>query len=190
MLLEQLGWLELIGVATDMDATLDIIERHKPKIALIALSLFGTTTEHILEFIKKNSATTHLIALTMLSDEHKAQQLLTCGLSGYVLKDTAFEDLIQAIQQVGIGDKITSSSLVVQATTPNVMNDMPHLTHRESEVLMCVANGDRNKEIAYKLDITQRTVCFHMTNCFAKLRVTNRTQAIMKAMTHGLIDVV
>ena len=54
---------------------------------------------------------------------------------------------------------------------------------------MCVAQGDSNKQIAYKLGISQRTVCFHMTNCFIKIDAINRTDAIIKAVNYGLINI-
>ena len=187
LLLDRLDWLELLGVATDRDETLTVIEQHQPNIALIALSMFGATTQHITEFIEKNSTITQLVALTMSEDEYKAQQLLAGGLSGYVLKDIAFDGLLTTIKHVSTGRKFISSSLIEEPTTLPIVSPKPHLTRREVEVLRCVAKGDRNKEIAYKLDITQRTVCFHMTNCFTKLEVSNRTEAIIKAMSYGLI---
>lgn len=189
ILLDRLEWLELLGVASDGQEILETIEQHQPNIALIALSMFGSSTEQILNFAQKNSATTHLMALTMPDDEKKAQQLLPLGLSSYVLKDIVFEDLLAMIRLICTSDKLVLPSLIVPETTLANLNDLPLLTHRETEVLTYVAKGDRNKEIAYKLDITQRTVCFHMSNCFAKLDVSNRTQAIVKAASYGLVDI-
>ncbi|MGO1251210.1 response regulator transcription factor [Psychrobacter sp.] len=189
LLLNRLDWLEILGVATDRDETLAVIEQYRPNIALIALSMFGTSTQHIAEFIEKSSTTTQLVALTILEDEDKAQQLLTGGLSGYVLKDIAFDGLLAAIKHVSTECQFMPSSISKELIPPPVMCYTPHLTRRELEVLARVAKGDRNKEIAYKLDITQRTVCFHMSNCFAKLEVSNRTEAIIKALSHGLLDI-
>jgi len=189
LLLDRLDWLELLGVATDRDETLTVIEQHQPNIALIALSMFGTSTQHITEFIEKSSTITQLVALTMPDDEIKAQQLLSLGLSSYVLKDIVFEDLLAMIRLICTNDKVVLPSLIVPETTLAHLNDLPLLTQRETEVLTYVAKGARNKEIAYKLDITQRTVCFHMSNCFAKLEVSNRTQAIVKAVSYGLVDI-
>lgn len=70
------------------------------------------------------------------------------------------------------------------------INEIPCLTERELEVLRYVACGNSNKQIARKLGISQRTVCFHMTNCFIKMEATNRTEAIVKAAHYGLIDIV
>ena len=190
LLLDRLDWLKLLGVATDRDETLTVIEQQQPNIALIALSMFGATTPHITEFIEKNSTITQLVALTMSKDEYKAQQLLTGGLSGYVLRDIAFDGLLTAIKHVSTGRQFVPSSIKKEYVPLPIVSHTPHLTRRELEVLVCVARGNRNKEIAHKLDITQRTVCFHMTNCFTKLEVSNRTEAIIKAMSHGLIDLV
>lgn len=188
MLFNRLDSIDLLGVATDGLETLDVIERHQPDIALIDLSMLGATTEQIIQFVKKNNFATQLIALTMLKDGHRAQQLLAFGLSGYVLKDMAFEDLLNSIEQVCIGKKFISPTLLEESQHSVVISDIPHLTQREAEVLRCVAKGDSNKQIAYKLKVSQRTVCFHMTNCFIKVDASNRTEAIVKAINYGLIN--
>src|SRR5699024_4624768 len=151
----------------------------------------GATTEQIIAFVEKNMLTTQLIALTMLKDGHKAEKLLALGLWGYVLKDMAFEDLLNSIRQVRLGKKFISPALLEEMSkdSQSLIAEKPYLTERETEVLMCVAQGDSNKQIAYKLGISQRTVCFHMTNCFIKIDAINRTDAIIKAVNYGLINI-
>lgn len=191
MLFDRLESVKLLGSAIDGDQTLNMIERYQPDIALIDLSMPGATTEQIIAFVEKNMLTTQLIALTMLKDGHKAEQLLALGLWGYVLKDMAFEDLLNSIRQVRFGKKFISPALLEEMSkdSQSLIAEKPYLTERETEVLMCVAQGDSNKQIAYKLGISQRTVCFHMTNCFIKIDAINRTDAIIKAVNYGLIDI-
>lgn len=149
----------------------------------------GATTEQIIRTVERRIYTTQLIALTILRDSHKAYQLLNIGLSGYVLKDTAFEDLLTAIKQIRTGKKFISPSLTEEKQSFDTIVDKPHLTDREIKVLSCVVKGDSNQKIAFSLGITQRTVCFHMSNCFTKLEVSNRTQAIVQAACYGLVDI-
>lgn len=190
MLFERLQWIELLGSATNGKETLQLIAQYQPDIAIIDLSMVGATAEQIIQCVEQNSFSTQLIALTMLKDIHRAQQLLAFGLSGYVLKDMAFEDLLNSIEQVRAGKKFLSPALIAQIPNGGTLekSEIPHLTQREFEVLMCVAKGESNKVIAYQLHISQRTVCFHMTNCFIKLDATNRTEAIIKAVNYGLIN--
>ena len=189
MLFDRLEGFELLGNATDGDQTLAMIARYKPDIALIDLSMLGVTIEQIIQAVEKEEITTQLIVLTMLKDGHKAQQLLDLGLSGYVLKDMAFEDLITSIEQVCRGETFISPLLLAEMLEVEPLIIMPCLTDREIEVMICVAKGDSNKQIARELKISQRTVCFHMTNCFTKMEASNRTEAIVKAVSCGLIDI-
>ena len=189
MLFDRLEGFELLGNATDGDQTLAMIARYKPDIALIDLSMLGATIEQIIQAVEKEGITTQLIVLTMLKDGHKAQQLLDLGLSGYVLKDMAFEDLITSIEQVCRGETFISPLLLAEMLKVEPLIIMPCLTDREIEVMICVAKGDSNKQIARELKISQRTVCFHMTNCFTKMEASNRTEAIVKAVSCGLIDI-
>lgn len=189
MLFDRLEGFKLLGNATDGDETLAMIIKYQPAIALIDLSMSGATIEQIIQAVEKDAITTQLIVLTMLKDSHKAQQLLDLGLAGYVLKDMAFEDLITSIEKVCMGETFISPSLIVERLEVEPLMVIPCLTDREIEVLKRVAKGDSNKQIARKLRISQRTVCFHMTNCFVKMEASNRTEAIVKAASCGLIDI-
>ena len=189
MLFDKLAWVDLLASATNGDEAFDIINSHQPDIALIDLSMSGASIEQIIQTVKTQKYPTQLIALTMLKDGYRAQQLLSVGLSGYVLKDNAFEDLLIAIEKVSIGESFISPSLLDEMQIQETIAIVPHLTDREVEVLICAVEGNTNKQIAYKLSITQRTVCFHMRNCFVKLEATNRTQAIVNAVSYGLVNI-
>lgn len=189
MLFDKLAWVNLLGSATNGDEAFDIINSYQPDIALVDLSMSGASIEQIIDTVKAQNYPTQLIALTMLKDGYKAQQLLSVGLAGYVLKDNAFEDLLIAIEQVSIGESFISPLLLDEIQSQETVAIVPYLTDREIEVLICAVDGSSNKKIAYQLGITQRTVCFHMRNCFIKLEATNRTQAIVKAVSYGLVNI-
>lgn len=188
MLLQRLDWIDLCGSANNNDALLTLIADEKPEIALIDLSMSGATTETIITTVEQIYPHTRLIALTMLNDAYKANQLLTLGLSGYVVKDYAFEDLLNAVKEVADGGQFISPCLIEEVRQLQDEARTISLTDRELEVLTCIAIGDSNKVIANKLRISERTVCFHLTNCFVKLGVSNRSQAVAYAISHAVIN--
>ena len=189
LLLARVEWLDIVGYATDGDQTLRLIEQYEPDIVLMNVTMSGIGIENIVLSVEKQSLITQLIALTTVHDGAKAQQLLKMGLSGYVLKNTAFIDLLAIIKQVRTGKKFISPSLLASLKPIIAKINKPQLTDREIEVLTCIVKGDSNKKIACDLSISERTVCFHMSNCLRKLKVSNRTHAIVKAVNHGLITI-
>lgn len=188
MLLQRLDWVDLCGSATNNDALLTLIADEKPAIALIDLSMSGATTETVITTVEQRYPHTRLIALTMLNDADKANQLLALGLSGYVVKDYAFDDLLDAIKEVADGGQFISPCLIEEVKQRQDAAHTINLTDREQEVLTCIAAGDGNKVIAGKLGISERTVCFHLANCFVKLGVSNRSQAVAYAISHAVIS--
>lgn len=186
LLFQRLDWVDYLGSATDGDQVRSLIELHQPDIALIDLSMPGASTESLIEMAETTH--TQLIALTMLNDAYKANQLLKLGLSGYVVKDNAFEDLLDAIQKVIAGEQFVSPCLVNEVRQLQSEAESIHLTVREQQVLTYAASGEGNKQIADQLGISERTVCFHLANCFVKLGVSNRTQAVTYAINHAIIS--
>ena len=189
LLLARVEWLSIVGYATDGDQTRRLIEQYQPNIVLMNVTMSGMSIENLILSVERQSLITQLIVLTTINDGAKARQLLKLGLSGYVLKNTAFVDLLTIIKQVHTGQKFISPSLRVSLPPVVVKSNKPQLTDREIEVLTCVVKGDSNKKIASDLGISQRTVCFHMSNCLRKLEVSNRTHAIVQAVSYGLIDI-
>ena len=189
LLLARVEGLNVVGHATDGDLTLRLIEQYEPDIVLMNVTMSGIGIENIVLSVEKQSLITQLIALTTVNDGTKAQQLLKIGLSGYVLKNTAFIDLLAIIKQVRTGKKFISPSLLASLKPIIAKINKPQLTDREIEVLTCIVKGDSNKKIACDLGISERTVCFHMSNCLRKLKVSNRTHAIVQAVNHGLITI-
>lgn len=187
LLFQKLTWVDFLGSATDGDGILTLIETQQPDIALIDLSMPGASTETIIATVEQSYPNTQLIALTMLNDAYKANQLLALGLAGYVVKDTAFEDLLTAIEAVAAGEQFISPSLVSEIQQLREEAYKAELTDRECQVLTRAAKGDGNKQIAYHLGISERTVCFHMANCFVKLGVSNRTQAVTRALNQAIV---
>ena len=179
---------ELCACATDGDSLLALIDEHKPDVALIDLSMPGASTADIIEAVDKHNPSTHLIALTMHMEAHIAKRLLSLGLSGYILKESAFEELTIAIDKVMEGDIFLSNDMVKLLTEyDEKYQEDGELTGREKEVLQHAATGQSNKEIARTMNITERTVRFHLSNCCLKLNANGRSNAIAIALKESFI---
>jgi DNA-binding NarL/FixJ family response regulator len=180
----------LTAVCEDGDALLALIADHTPNVALIDISMPGANTETIVETVEADFPDTHLIALTMHLDPEMAEELFSLGLSGYVLKDEAFDELSNAIQAVMKGDQFISPVLAKAISDKHRKSQSRNefLTIREVEVLENAAKGHSNKEIARTLDISERTVRFHVSNCCVKLEAQGRSNAVAKAMQMDLIQ--
>ena len=190
-LFEIIPEFNLVAVCEDGDELLSLIAQHEPDIALIDISMPGANTEMIVEKVEADFSDTNLIALTMHLDPEMAEELLSLGLSGYVLKDEAFDEVSNAIKAVMQGEQFISPVLA-KAINENQQKSQTRndfLTPREVEVLEGAAKGSSNKEIARDLDISERTVRFHVSNCCVKLEAHGRSNAVAKAIQMDLIHI-
>lgn len=162
------------------------VATHKPDIVLLDLSMPGPSSEELITWFNKNFPSVQIIALTMYSNNQYAQELLALGLSAYVLKDSAFDDLHLAINEVRGGGQFVSPGLF-EFLQPGAADSS--LTKRELEVLSCAAHGQGNKEIARDLDISERTARFHLSNCCIKLKAQGRSHAVAKAVQMAIIKI-
>jgi len=177
---------QLLGTGANGDELIALVEQFSPAIALVDLSMPGAKTEDILKYVEMHSPETQLIALTMHLEAHLAKTLLKLGLSGYVLKESAFEELSDAIENVIAGEQFLSPAMV---DALNVFDsDEAALTLREIEVLACASNGFSNKETGRQLDISERTVRFHISNSCLKLNAHGRANAVAVALKNGYIS--
>ncbi len=176
--------LDLVATANNGDDLLSLVAEHVPDVILLDLSMPGADTETILSSVESDHPEMSVIALTMFSDGQIARKYLDLGMAGYVVKDDAFDDLVHAVEEVTGGGQFISSSLV-DGLGAAVRE--PLLTPQEQAVIRAAADGKSNKEIARVLDISERTVRFHMSNCFTKFGVGSRGGAIAVALTRNLI---
>jgi len=190
-LFELIPEFNLIAVCGDGDSLLSLISQHKPNIALVDISMPGASTETIVTTVENDYPDTHLLALTMHLEPALAEKLFELGLCGYVLKEEAFDELGLAIHSLQAGEQYISPALItaLSAYRGERDNKKEILTHREVDVLNHTAKGSSNKEIARSLDISERTVRFHISNCCVKLNAHGRSNAVVKAIQLELIVV-
>lgn len=181
--------IDLMDVAENGDHLLSLIKIHRPDIALIDLSMPGASTEIIIQTVIDFHPDTQLLALTMHMEPQIALNLFALGLSGYVLKEYAYDELEDAINTIRAGEQYISPFLLneINQYRNKYQDTKSILTKKEIMVLVQVAQGQSNKEIARKLKITERTVRFHLSNCFLKLEVNNRSSAVTAAIKLKLI---
>lgn len=187
-LFKPLPSINLIGIGYSGDDLLTLIKNHKPDIAFIDLSMKGATTQEILNTVTKHYNKTKLIALTMYHDPHEVSQLMQAGLAGYVLKESAFDDVINAVYTVLNDKSFISPALLKELETLPLNGNHIFLTDREKLILTSAAHGHGNKKIGDLFGISERTVRFHLANCCEKLNANGRSNAVAVALHRHLIE--
>jgi NarL family two-component system response regulator LiaR len=185
--------MEVVGEAADGGQTVQLALALRPDVILLDLVMPRKDGLATIFDLKRESCEAHILVLTSYLDDDKVFPALKAGALGYLLKDTAPQELLQAIRQVHKGE--VSLHPIIARKVINELNRPPALpltteplTPRELEVLTLVAQGLSNQDIAEKLAISERTVRTHVSNILNKLHLANRLQATLYALQEGLID--
>lgn len=190
-LLEDVDGIEVIGEAADGQEAVLKTRAMKPDVILMDLAMPRKTGIEAIEEIKQENPNARIVVLTSYSDDDKVFAAIKAGALGYLLKETSTQDLLQAIRDVYHGESslhpAIARKLIRELNRPTSLppSDEP-LTEREAEVLVLVARGLSNQDIADKLIISERTVRTHVSNILSKLHLANRTQAALYALKEGL----
>jgi NarL family two-component system response regulator LiaR len=195
-LLEKEKDFELVGEAADGEAAVQLAARIKPDIIIMDIVMPKLNGVEATKQIKQVSPATALLILTAYSDIRYIIGLLEAGACGYLLKNSPGNDVVRAIRAVRSGESVLDSEVtrkLVQrlaslSKSPDERETSGQLTSREMEILKWAARGLSNKELSDKLFISLRTVKAHMTNIFNKLGCSSRTDAIIKGLKQGYID--
>lgn len=167
----------------------------KPDVLLLDINMpLINGIEVLTEIRKKKRNKIKVIMLTVHNEIEYLLKAVDIGIDGYILKDSDSSELITAIKSVMNGEKYIQSSLIPLLNSNLIARDMDQekierLSNREIEVLVLVASGLFNREIAKKLDISERTVKNHMSSIFKKIDVSDRTQAAVFAIRNNLYKV-
>ncbi|MDQ2888350.1 MAG: LuxR C-terminal-related transcriptional regulator [Chloroflexota bacterium] len=187
-LLESYAGLQVVGQAADgVQAVSETLELG-PQVVLMDAQLPNGQSLEALRQIKQLNLDTRVLLLSTLDREEYLYETLRAGADGYVLKDIAPDELAQAVRAVARGEVLIQPQLagrLLSRVGKRAPNDA--LTTRELEVLRLLARGMRNKEIASRLFVSERTVNFHLANIYQKLNVSGRTEALSRALEQGLI---
>jgi DNA-binding NarL/FixJ family response regulator len=178
--------LEVVAEGACADDAIRIVRDELPDIVLLDVSMPGGGIEAA-RAISHSCPAVKTIMLTVSESEEHVSQALAAGAHGYVLKGTSGPELINTMRAVARGESYVSPSLAARLLTvsrraPQVSNedsDRADLTPREEGILDHVAQGMTNKEIARRLNISEKTVKHYMTNIMQKLHVRNRVEAVL-----------
>jgi NarL family two-component system response regulator LiaR len=189
VLLEMSPDFEMVGKASNGRDAIEECRRLQPDVLLIDLVMPGMGGVEAIPSIRKVSPHTQIITLTNFKDEEMVQGALKGGAIGYLLKNVSVDDLSNAIRSAYLGKSILApeaAQVLIEATVrpPAPGHD---LTDREREVLRLIVNGLNNREIGNYLTISPSTVKNHVSNIFAKLGVSKRTEAVTLAIQSGLV---
>ena len=191
-LLESYPDLEVVGEAADgVQAVSETLELG-PQVVVMDANLPNRQSLEALKQIKQLNLDSRVLLLSAQDREEFLYETLRAGADGYVLKDIAPDELAQAIRAVARGEVLVQPRLAGRLLSrfgKQSRGNYPYetLTAREQEVLQLLARGLRNKEIAARLHVSERTVNFHLANIYQKLNVSGRTEALSKALEQGLI---
>lgn len=191
-LLEFDGGIEVVGEADDGEECIDKLLQLKPDILLLDINMPKKNGIEVLEEIKKKKIDVRVLILTVHNETEYLIKAMDIGADGYILKDAQSAELKKAINTVMSGENYIQPKLVPALNQRLFSRDkdkdkINSLTKRELDVLILIANGMLNKEIATKLNITERTVKNHVSSMFKKIGVVDRTQAAVFAIKNDLI---
>lgn len=192
-LLEFNGTIEVIGEANDGEECIQKLFNLKPDVLLLDINMPKKNGIEVLEEIKKKNFNVKVLILTVHNEVEYLLKAVDIGVDGYILKDSESAELMRAINAVVSGENYIQPKLIPALNKKLVCRDVDKdkidaLTKRELEVLVQVANGMFNKEIATSLNISERTVKNHISNIFKKISVSDRTQAAVFAIKNDIIS--
>ncbi|BCN33018.1 response regulator [Anaeromicropila herbilytica] len=193
-LLELEGDIQVIGEANDGFECLKLINELKPDVVLLDINMPNCNGLEVLEILKKENRKEKILILTIHNEVEYLLKAVEIGISGYVLKDSESAVLKKAIFSVNNGETFIQPSLTpllnqkLYQNNLSIDDETDLLTKRELEVLKLLAEGLFNKEIAYKLSISEKTVKNHVSNIFKKISVSDRTQAAVYAIKNNIVE--
>ncbi len=190
--------VEIVGEAADVQSAAELTAQLKPDVVLLDHDIPGLDTPEAVSLLKHHRAQVEVIVLSERPDEEQAFRVLEAGASGYVLKDISADNLIRAISGVCNGRTVMHPYitrqlieryrlLVRERPDHNNGNHMTGLTSRELEIIVEMAKGATDREIAHKASLAESTVKSHIRSILRKIGARNRTHAVAYVLRKGLM---
>lgn len=189
LLLEREDDLQVVGEAGDAREAVFATRRHKPHVILLDVTMPGRSGVEVLADLRQESPDSYVLMLSMEDDPSYVRRAFTEGASGYVLKEAADTELVQAVRKVAAGEQYVDPSLGAKLVSPALTggDGEDPLSDREREVLSLLALGHTNHEIADRLVVSVRTVESHRSHILTKLRLSTRAELVRYAIDHKLL---
>jgi DNA-binding NarL/FixJ family response regulator len=175
----------VVAQAANGSEAIKMFEQHQPDVTLMDLRMPEMSGIDALIAIRTKFSDARIIMLTTFEGDVEIQRALAAGARGYLLKSTPPRELLDVIRQVHVGKKRIPAEIASQLAEH--MSDEA-LTPREIEVLQHIAGGNRNRDIAQRLFISEETVKVHIKHIMEKLGASDRTQAVAIGVRRGIIE--
>ncbi|MBY0575720.1 MAG: response regulator transcription factor [Gallionellaceae bacterium] len=198
LVLQRHSGFDVVGEAGDGLEGVKRAKQLKPDVVLLDLHMSGTGGLEALRLLVEDMPETQVVMLTVSEDAEDLLETLRAGARGYLLKNIDTEFLLESIQRAARGESVMSPQIAHKLadslraspkTGPAAeSNNLDKLSSREREILIMVARGDSNKEIAGVLNLSESTIKIHVQGILRKLNIAGRVQAAVYAVEHGLVN--
>jgi DNA-binding NarL/FixJ family response regulator len=175
---------EVVGSVACGERALAVIRQAGPDVILLDLRMPGMDGIAVLHALKSMASPPHALILTSFEKDEDIYRAMRAGAAGYLLKDTAEAEMVEAITQVYGGRRYMPRHIAARLEARRMRSD---LTGREQQILQLVAHGSTNKEIGRALYISENTVRHHVVSIMEKLQVSDRTDAVATAIHQGIL---
>lgn len=186
--------LEITSEAENGEKALAMLKRYKPDVLLLDFNMPLLNGIEVLKIMKEQESSVKVIMLTVENDRRTLHEAIDIGADGYLLKDSAGTEIVNAIKTVFNGEKYIDKSLVsllfsdIKSNNKNAYSILDSLSKREIEVLMEISKGLSNKEIGEHLYLSEKTVKNYATKLFRRINVDDRVQAAILAINNNIGD--
>jgi two-component system response regulator NreC len=180
--------LEVVSEASDVDSARRYVRGHHPAVLVLDLNMPGGSSLEAIPLLREESPETQIVVLTMQQEPAFAREALSNGALGYVLKEAAGEELVQAVRRAAVGESYLNPALGARLAAQPATGPENDLSEREIDVLRLIALGHTNAEIAGQLYLSVRTVETHRSHIQQKLRLSTRAELVGYALEHGLVN--
>lgn len=188
--LEESGQITVVAEAENGLQALELIDKYRPDVAVLDIQMPTPNGLEVARQLRKlYGDRLGILMLTAYDDPPYIRAALDTGANGYILKSADADDLVAAVCDVYEGRLIVTASLLHQQDTLESVIIETSLTERELEILQMAAQGMTNKAIGFAVSISDRTVQGHLASIYSKLKVAGRTEATLKAINLGLIQI-
>ena len=180
--------LEVVGEAGDLASGQAVVAERRPRVVVLDVNLPDGLAVDLVPQLREEAPETEIVLLTMERDLTLARRALEAGAKGYLLKDSAHLELIEAVRAAAGGERYLSPAVAAGLKDGEETGERPLLSPRETDVLRLMALGHTNREIGERLSLSVRTVETHRAHIQQKLGLSSRPELTRYALANGLID--
>jgi two-component system, NarL family, response regulator NreC len=188
MVLDAEDGLEVVAEAIDVDSARRYVLGYHPEVLVLDLNMPGSSSLEAIPSLRTEFPDTEIVVLTMQQEPAFARAALGAGALGYVLKEAADEELVEAVRKAAAGQRYLNPGLGARIASEPPPGPPDDLSEREVEVLRLIALGHTNNEIAERLYLSVRTVETHRAHIQQKLSLSTRAELVRYALDRGLLD--